>query len=55
MHFVETLGVGGMENGVVNIANYIDTASFRNVVCCFGKGGELAKRLRKDRPARSFF
>lgn len=42
---VEKLDIGGMENGVVNIANYIDDSIFRCFICCFADAGPLAERL----------
>jgi len=45
LHLVESLEVGGMENGVVNIANQIDYSCFDFMICCFSKKGDLAKRL----------
>jgi glycosyltransferase involved in cell wall biosynthesis len=49
MHFVESLGVGGMENGVVNLANHLDRERFRVSVCCFAAPGSLACRVEDQR------
>lgn len=45
MHVVETLDVGGMENGLVNIANFIDHSIFNFRICCFTQKGKLSKRI----------
>lgn len=46
MHIVENLEVGGMENGVVNIANNIDKVCFRFSICCLSHPGVLSKRIQ---------
>ncbi|MHB8893954.1 MAG: glycosyltransferase [Candidatus Geothermincolia bacterium] len=46
LHVVESLGVGGMENGVVNIVNTIDSSAFDLRICCCSRAGVLAGRLR---------
>ncbi len=45
VHLVEALGVGGMENGVVNLANHFDYDRFGFTVCCFSEAGLLAGRV----------
>lgn len=49
MHVVESLEVGGMENGVVNLANLIDKNRFTFSICCLSRPGNLCKRLEDDR------
>ena len=46
MHVVDSLEVGGMENGVVNIANHIDKEQFRISVCCLSHPGRLSTRIK---------
>lgn len=46
MHVVENLEVGGMENGVVNLANLIDKDRFKFTICCLSHPGALSKRLK---------
>jgi glycosyltransferase involved in cell wall biosynthesis len=46
VHLVETLGVGGMENGIANLSNRIDRSAFDWQVWCFGDRGEMASRIR---------
>ncbi len=50
LHLVYHLGCGGMENGVVNLANHMDPERFVVAVCAFVGGGEYEKRLD---PART--
>jgi len=47
-HVVTSLGVGGMENGIVNLANNHDREKFKVVICCLNEAGEMAKRLKDD-------
>jgi glycosyltransferase involved in cell wall biosynthesis len=49
MHVVENLDLGGMENGIVNLANRFDYARFDFAICCFSHRGALANRLRVGR------
>jgi len=49
MHVVDSLEVGGMENGVVNIANNIDKVRFKFSICCLSHPGALSKRINDDR------
>ena len=45
LHMVDTLGVGGMENGIVNLANNFDYSIFDFMICCLSTKGELSKRI----------
>ena len=47
-HLVESLDVGGMENGVVNLANHIDLSRFCFTVFCFSHKGILSQRIRRN-------
>ena len=47
-HVVTTLGVGGMENGIVNLANNHNRDKFEIVICCLNTAGEMAERLKDD-------
>ncbi|HKW94421.1 MAG TPA: TIGR03088 family PEP-CTERM/XrtA system glycosyltransferase [Methylomirabilota bacterium] len=46
-HVVNSLSTGGLENGVVNVAND-PKSSFRHVVICMTTSGPLAARLNSD-------
>lgn len=47
-HVLFSLEPGGLENGVVNIANQLDRDQFETVFYCLSKKGEFASRLRED-------
>lgn len=49
MHVVFSLAPGGLENGVVNLCNRLDTRKFQPSVCVFEGGGALEARLDKNR------
>ena len=48
VHIVTKLGIGGMENGIVNLANNHNKTKFKIVICCLNEEGEMAKRLNND-------
>jgi len=45
VHVVQSLDVGGMENGIVNIANIINKDKFKLTICCLSHKGALANRI----------
>jgi len=47
LHIMDSLNIGGLENGVVNLINSLDNAKFRHVVCCLRDIGPMAGRLRR--------
>jgi len=47
-HVVLSLQPGGLENGVVNVANRLAPGEFKSSVCCLKFGGEFVARLRPD-------
>jgi len=46
MHVVFSLEPGGMENGVVNVANRLPEDEFEVYFCCLEKGGAFVERLK---------
>jgi glycosyltransferase involved in cell wall biosynthesis len=46
MHVVFSLEPGGMENGVVNVANRLPEEEFDVHFCCLERGGAFVERLR---------
>jgi sugar transferase (PEP-CTERM/EpsH1 system associated) len=50
IHVVLSLDVGGLENGVVNLVNELNSERFASVICCIKHAGELASRLRGSIP-----
>jgi sugar transferase (PEP-CTERM/EpsH1 system associated) len=49
MHVVDTLGKGGLENGLVNLIERLDPARFEHVVCAIRGLGANADRLPRER------
>lgn len=49
MHFVDSLGKGGLENGLVNLIERLDPMRFEHVVCAIRRLGPNADRLPRDR------
>jgi sugar transferase (PEP-CTERM/EpsH1 system associated) len=50
VHVVHSFGVGGLENGVVNLINHLDE-HFEHTVLCLSRSGAMAKRLENQRVA----
>ena len=48
LRVVNSLNIGGLEKGVVNVALNLNKNKFEQVFCCLGKKGVLADRLEKD-------
>ena len=46
LHVIDSLGIGGMERVVIDVANGLDAAKFDQVVCCISRRGEAADQLR---------
>lgn len=45
LHVVDSLEPGGMENGLVNVAQLLDPQEFQVRVCCLKNAGQFAARL----------
>ncbi len=45
VHLVDTLGGGGIENGLVNLANRFDHSAFDFAIWCVGTRGVMADRI----------
>src|SRR6185436_3621578 len=48
MHVVQSLEVGGLENGVVNLLNRLDPKAFNHTICCLTHGGRLVGRIQGE-------
>jgi sugar transferase (PEP-CTERM/EpsH1 system associated) len=48
MHIVQSLEVGGLENGVVNLLNRLNDGRFTHAVCCLTHGGKLVERIQSQ-------
>jgi len=46
LHVIDSLGIGGMERIVIDVANGLDSTRFEQVVCCISRRGEAADQLR---------
>jgi sugar transferase (PEP-CTERM/EpsH1 system associated) len=46
-HVIYRFGVGGLENGLVNLINHMPEERFRHAVICLTGAGEFAARLRR--------
>jgi len=46
IHVVHSLHVGGLENGLVNLLNRLDSERFEQTVCCLTSAGKLAGRIK---------
>lgn len=48
-HIIYRLGVGGLENGLINLINQMLEEKYRHMIICLKGSTEFAKRLqRKD-------
>jgi len=45
LHVLHSLAPGGMENGIVNVATYLDPKKFEIHACCLSSLGSFASRL----------
>lgn len=47
-HVIYRLGVGGMENGLVNLINRMDHQRFQHEIICLDSSGEFETRISRD-------
>jgi sugar transferase (PEP-CTERM/EpsH1 system associated) len=47
LHILNSLQIGGLENGVVNLINLLDHGRFEHSICCITSSGPMAERLTK--------
>jgi sugar transferase (PEP-CTERM/EpsH1 system associated) len=45
VHVLHSFGTGGMENGVVNLINGLDSNEFSHIICCVSQSGDAIRRL----------
>lgn len=55
IHIMQSLEIGGLENGVMNLVNNADYEHFEYLICCLKKEGCLKERLRKEVKVVSLF
>ena len=44
-HILDSLGIGGLENGVVNLINHMDKDNFHHTICCIRGKGAMEDRI----------
>jgi sugar transferase (PEP-CTERM/EpsH1 system associated) len=47
LHIVHSLQIGGLENGVVNLINNLNSDTFEHAVCCIDSSGPMADRIKR--------
>ncbi len=47
LHVLDTLNIGGLENGVINLINNSDPSKFEHHVCCLRHAGPMTERLNQ--------
>ena len=47
LHVLNSLQVGGLENGVVNLVNNLDAQRFKHSICCIDSIGPMAERIKQ--------
>jgi sugar transferase (PEP-CTERM/EpsH1 system associated) len=47
LHVLNSLQVGGLENGVVNLVNNLDVQRFKHSICCIDSIGPMAGRIKQ--------
>lgn len=47
VHIVHRLGVGGLENGLVNLINHLPAAQYRHAIVCLTEATDFGKRIRR--------
>lgn len=48
VHVLHSFGIGGLENGVVNLINFLDRERYQHALLCVTRAGCLVKRLRRQ-------
>jgi sugar transferase (PEP-CTERM/EpsH1 system associated) len=47
-HVIHVLGIGGMENGLINLINHIPRDRYRHAIVCITKAHEFRQRIERD-------
>lgn len=47
-HVIHRLGIGGLENGLVNLLNHLPEADFRHAVICLTDATTFKQRIKRD-------
>ena len=51
VHIIYRLGVGGLENGLVNLINRIPADQYRHAIICLTDSTDFSKRIQRDNVA----
>jgi len=46
LHVLDSLSVGGLENGVVNLMNHSNPEKFAHSICCLRQAGSMSERIK---------
>ena len=46
-HIIYRLAIGGLENGVVNLVNYLPAAKYRHAIVCVTEATDFARRIER--------
>jgi sugar transferase (PEP-CTERM/EpsH1 system associated) len=45
LHIINSLQIGGLENGLINIINNLDRDKYENIICCIDSSGPMERKL----------
>lgn len=48
IHVIHALGVGGLENGLVNLVNHMPADRYRHAIVCMTTSSDFSKRIRTE-------
>ncbi|OQW79243.1 MAG: sugar transferase [Proteobacteria bacterium ST_bin11] len=48
VHIIYRLGIGGLENGLVNILNHLPEDSYRHAIICLADSTEFSQRIKRQ-------
>lgn len=48
VHVIHRLGIGGLENGLVNLINHLPREKYGHAIVCLTEAGGFEKRLKRD-------
>jgi hypothetical protein len=48
VHIIYRLGVGGLENGLVNLINHIPVEQYRHAIICLTDSTDFSKRIQRN-------
>jgi sugar transferase (PEP-CTERM/EpsH1 system associated) len=48
VHIIRRLSIGGLENGLVNLINHMDSARYRHAIICLMDYDDFSKRIKRE-------